>query len=228
MKEKILQKLKIARGENTSISDRTLNTLATFLLPFVKEETDLEAIIEQVTPVVLDINGNVNFTAARAVEEALKNIEPPTVPPVTPPIPPIDQEEPEWVKKYMEKQAAQEEAALALEQRLSGIEKGKQTETMVASAKNEFYNKYMVSDAEKALCEKSLDLHLRMNPSPESSEKIIEGWKSQYEDLRSAQGLGGLVPVGSNGGGGNGAGNEALQGLKDKFQREGKIPSSKN
>ena len=218
MKEKILQQLKLACGENTSISERTLDTLASSLSAGITEETEIPAMIEKYKPILKEFDGNISAVAAKAVKE-LKTT-PPTTPPVTTP---TATDEPAWFKAYTE---AQERRALEMQQKLEGITKGKQTETMVAQAKNAFYNKYQVNDAEKALCEKSLDIHLRMNPTPESADKLIEGWKTQYEDLRQAQGLGSLVPAGSGGSGGNGsAGKEALDTLKAKLQREGKIPT---
>lgn len=225
MKEKILQQLKLACGENTSISDRTLDTLASSLSAEITEETAIPAAIEKFKPILKEFDGNISAVAANAV----KNQKP--LAPILP-IPPTIADEPAWFKAHRE---AQERLALELkakqqetEAKLLGIEKGKQTETMVAEARTQFYNKYQVSEAEKALCEKSLKLHLTLNPTPESADKIIDGWKTQFEDLRSDLGLGGLTPVGSNGGGSGSGGNAALKSLKEQFQREGKIPPSQN
>lgn len=219
MKEKILQQLKLACGENTSISERTLDTLASSLSAGITEETEIPALIEKYKPILKEFDGNISAVAAKAVKE-VKTTVPPTTPPVTTP-PATD--EPAWFKSYTE---AQERRALEMQQKLEGITKAKQSETIVAQAKNAFYNKYQVNDAEKALCEKSLDIHLRMNPTPESTDKLIEGWKTEYEGLRQAQGLGGLVPAGSGGAGSDGtAGKQALNTLKEKLQREGKIPT---
>lgn len=224
MKEKILEQLKIARGENTSISDRTLEKIADSLSVGVTEETAIPALVEAYKPILAELAGNINAVAAKAVKDAPPVVVPPVIKPIIPIIPPIPVagEEPEWFKKHRE---AQEKKDLLVTGKLEGIEKAKQTETLVAQAKTDFYTKYQVSDAEKALCEKSLDLHLKLNPSPESADKIIEGWKVQYEDIRSAQGLGGVEPVTSHSGGGkDAAGQATLKGLKDKLQSEGKIP----
>lgn len=223
MKEKILQQLKNLCGENTSISDRTLDTLATSLSAEITEETAIPAAIEKYRPLLKEFDGNISAVAAKAVN-SLKNPANPPVAPVIPPIPPNSPatDEPAWFKAHRE---AQEKKDLELKGKLELLEKTKQTETMVAKAKTDFYNKYQVSEAEKALCEKSLKLHLTLNPNPESAEKIIEGWKSQYEDLRSDFGLGGLVPVGSNAGGGGNGGNGELKSFKEKLQKEGKIPA---
>lgn len=222
MKEKILQQLKIKRGENTSPSDRTLETLASSLSAVISEETDISAMIETFSPVLDAIPGEVSAVAAKAVRDA-KPATPPANPPANPPATPPANDEPAWFKAYKE---AQDRMALETKQRLESISNAKQTETLVAKAKTDFYTKYQVNDAEKALCEKSLDIHLKMNPTPESAEKLIEGWKTQYEDLRQVQGLGALVPAGSGGNGGaDTAGKQALNTLKEKLQREGKIPT---
>lgn len=227
MKEKILIELKNVVGKNTSISDRTLDTLASSLAAEITEETQISAAIEKYKPILTEIDGNISAVAAAAV----KNVKPtPPIPPI-PPTPPAG-DQPEWVKTLLETQerlanetkAKQQE----IEAKLLNIEKGKQTETMVAEARKQFYTKYHVSETEKALCEKSLKLHLTLNPSPESAEKVIEGWKSQFEDLRSDLGLGGLTPVGSNGGGGAGGENGELKSFKEELQRKGKIPASQN
>ena len=227
MKEKILEQLKIARGENTSISDRTLEKIADSLSVGITEETEIAAAVETYKPILTELAGNINAVAAKAVKDIAP--VPPVPNPIVPPIPPIPptppaSDAPDWFKDHLK---AQEAKDLLVTGKLEGIEKAKQKETLIAQAKTDFYTKYQVSDAEKALCEKSLTLHLQLNPTPESAEKIIEGWKGQYEDIRSASGLGGLEPVGSSSGGGNNsAGKMALTGLKEKLQKEGKIPSS--
>lgn len=226
MKEKIFEELKKARGENTSISDRTLEKIADSLSVGVTEETGIAAAVEQYKPILTELAGNINAVAAKAVKD-VKPV-PPTPPnPIVPPIPPVPPtpEVPDYFKKFME---AQEKKDLELTEKLTGMEKEKQTETLVAQAKSQFYTKYQVSDAEKALCEQSLGIHLKLNPSPESADKIIEGWKSQYEGIRSASGLGGLEPVASHSGGGKDAAGEAsLKSLKEKLISSGKIPEAK-
>jgi hypothetical protein len=227
MKEKILEQLKIARGENTSISDRTLEKIADSLSVGITEETEIAAAVETYKPILTELAGNINAVAAQAVKDIAP--VPPVPNPIVPPIPPIPptppvSKAPDWFKAHLE---AQEKKDLLLTGKLEGFEKTKQTETLVAQAKTAFYTKYKVSEAEKALCDKSLDLHLRLNPTPESADKLIEGWKGQYEDIRSTQGMGGLELVGSNSGGGeDGAGKATLMELKEKLQREKKIPSS--
>jgi len=233
MKEKILEQLKIARGKNTSITDRSLEELAgSILFTGVTEETGIAAAIEQAKPILATMEGNNNFTAAQAATKAVEAyklanpVTTPIVPPVIPklPLPPVPGEEPEWFKKHRESQEAKD---LLVTGKLEGIEKEKQRETLVAQATTDFYTKYQVSDAEKALCKQSLDIYLKLNPSPDSVEKITEGWKTQYEDIRSAQGLGGVEPVTSHSGGGkDAAGQKTLTDLKDKLTREGKIPKA--
>jgi len=231
MKEKILEQLKTARGENTSISDRTLEKIAASLSVGVTEETAIPALIETYKPILTELAGNINAVAAKAVKDAPPATIPPIVPPIVPPIPPIPptppvSDAPEWFKAHLE---AQEKKDLLITGKLDGIEKTKQTETLVAQAKTNFYTKYQVSEAEKALCEQSLDIHLKLNPSPENADKIIEGWKAQYEGIRSASGLGGLEPVASHSGGGkDAAGAATLKNLKDTLISSGKIPEAKN
>jgi hypothetical protein len=232
MKEKILEQLKIARGKNTSITDRSLEELAgSILFAGVTEETGIAAAIEQAKPILATMEGNTNFTAAQAATKAVDDykLANPIVAPIVPPIPPIPptppvSAAPDWFKEHLEAQAKKD---LLVTGKLEGIEKAKQTETLVAQAKTDFYTKYQVSAAEKPLCEQSLDIHLKLNPSPESAEKIIEGWKGQYEGIRSASGMGGLEPVGSRVDLENTAGKASLQSFKETLISSGKIPDVK-
>jgi len=106
MKEKIFASLKTACGNTTSISDKTLEKIAEKLAVSVKEESQIEAAIELEKPILLAIDGNINFVTAEAVKK---------VKPVEKPVPPVDKptdpNEPEWFKSYREKQD-QETAAL--------------------------------------------------------------------------------------------------------------------
>jgi hypothetical protein len=215
MKEKILEQLKLMRGENTSTSDRTLETLATSLSAVVKDESEITATLEAFKPIIPEINGNISAVVAAAVKSVKPQVQ------VTAPQPDV---EPAWFTAYKQEQAEKAKKLEDLEGKLTSFQVVKDTEKIVSEAKSVFYTKYQVSDAEKALCEKSLSLHLQLNPNPATTEKLIDGWKGQYEDLRSAQGLGALYPVGANNGGTGQKTNSTLTALKEKLQREGKLP----
>jgi hypothetical protein len=222
MKEKILQALKTARGQNTSTSDRTLETLATVLSATITDETAIPAAVEQYRPLLADIAGNISHVAAEAVKNAV-----PATPPATPPAPPATTDgEPSWFTAYKEKQAAdqatKDAAQAALLQKVTGFEQKGTREALVTQARQEFYQKYAVNEVEKALCEKALDLHLKTTPAVDSASALQEGWKTMYEDLRSVQGLGGLTPVGANDGGGQSAKTSAFA---EKLIKLGKLPT---
>ena len=220
MKEKIFAQLKLACGTTTSISDRTLDKLATTLSATITEETQIPAAIELQKPFLQELDGNINFVAANAVKNA-KPSDPPAPPTPPTPTPTPDPLEPAWFTKYKEDQIKlQGEMA----QKLSVFEKTKATEAMVASARTEFFKKYKISDSEKALCEKALALELKMNQH-ETADTLIAGWKTQYEDFRSASGLGSIEPVEASSGNGN-APKPILEGLKSRLQREGKLPKA--
>lgn len=216
MREKILAQLKIARGTTASPSDRTLETLASILSASISDETQITAAIEPYKALLQDFSGETSHLIA----EAVKNKPNPPAP-VTPPIPPSDVNEPAWFTAFKEAQAKE---AQEIKSQLSGIEKQKTHDAMIASAKNAFFKKYRISDSEKPLCEKALAVELKMNQH-ETADSLIAGWKTQYEDFRSASGLGGVEPVGANDGGGGKKGTPILNDLKVKLQREGKLPT---
>lgn len=217
MKEKILLKLKTAVGENAVTTDITLNKWADYLTAKITDETQIDAEIETLKPILSTYDGNLNFVVAREVKKAKE-----TTPPPAPPTPPADPSEPSWFTQYKESQIAK---ATELETKLTAFQKEKANEVMVAEAKNAFYKKYRISESEKALAEKALNIELRLN-THEKADNIVEGWKTQYEDLRNASGLGGVEPIESNGGnkGGN-KGTPQLNALKDSLRREGKLPT---
>jgi hypothetical protein len=220
MKEKILLALKSARGQNTSTSDRTLDKLATTLSLGITDETKIPTEVE-LKSLIEEISGNISHVAA----EAVKNV-PPATPPATPAPSATTDGEPSWFTAYKEKQAAdqaiKDAANAAILQKVTGFEQKGTRDAMVAQARSEFYAKYAVNDIEKALCEKALDLHLKVTPNVDTAENLQTGWKTMYEDLRSVQGLGGLTPVGANDGGGQSAKTSAFT---EKLMKLGKIPS---
>ena len=222
MKEKILSQLKIARKESTSPSDRTLETLSSILSATITDETAIPAAIKPYEALLTDFNGETSHLIA----EAVKNVKPVVPKPADPP-PVVDPTEPAWFTEYKNNQlkTAEEQKAKSqeIEDKLSNIDKQKSTDAMIASAKKAFYKKYKISDSEKALCDKALTVELKMN-THETSEKLIAGWKTQYEDFRAASGLGGIDPIDANAGGKR-KGTPILNELKSKLQREGKIPT---
>jgi len=221
MKEKILVALKIARKESTIPSDRTLETLATILSATVTDETAIPAAIKPYEALLTDFNGETSHLIA----EAVKKVKPVPPPPPDPPTPPVDGE-PAWFTKHKADLAEQEKLRKKesdeIKEKLSAIDKQKATDAMIASAKNAFYKKYKISDSEKALCDKALTVELKMNEH-DSADKLIAGWKIQYEDFRAASGLGGIDPIDANSGG-KSKKTPILNELKQKLQREGKLP----
>lgn len=218
MKEKILQQLKAACGQNTSITDITLDKIADTLSAGITEETAIPAAIEAYKPVLQSIDGNINFVAANAV----KNVKPIVPPVVTPPNPLDSNAEPAWFTAYKEQQLL---TSKEITSKLEGFEKAKSREQMIAEAKSAFFKKYKISDSEKPLFNKAVDIELKSNPNHENAESLMIGLKTQYEDLRSAVGLGGVDPVGNNDGGSGGKKTPILNELKAKLQREGKLPT---
>lgn len=216
MREKILAQLKIARAQSTIPSDRTLETLASILSASISDETQIQAAIEPYKALLQDFSGETSHLIAEAVKN--KPVVPPA--PVTPPPPPNDAP-PSWVAELKAELLGKQKE---IEDKLSGIEKQKTRDAMIASAKNAFFKKYKISDSEKPLCEKALAVELKMNQH-ETPESLMAGWKTQYEDFRSASGLGGIEPVGANDGGGGKKGTPILNELKSKLQRDGKLPT---
>jgi hypothetical protein len=217
MKEKILLALKTARGQNTSTSDKTLETLASLLSATITDETAIPAAIEQYKPLLDDIAGNISFVAAKAVKDATPAPAPiPTPTPTPAPTPAPASFDMEALKAEMAKLLE------PLSQKVTGFEQKGTRDAMVTQARQEFYQKYAVNEVEKALCEKALDLHLKTTPTVDSAQTLQDGWKTMYEDLRSVQGLGGLTPVVANDGGGQSAKTSAFT---EKLMKLGKIPS---
>jgi hypothetical protein len=213
MKEKILQQLQTARGQNTSPSNRTLETLATILSATITEETQIAAAIEQYKPLMQEFTGETSHLIAEALKAKPAD-------PVVPFKLPTNDSEPAWFTAHKEETAKK---LAEQELKLQGFEKAKSGEQLVATAKNSFYKKYKISDSEKVLCEKALSIELKLNQH-EDEDSLLKGWKSQYEDLRSASGLGGIDPIESNGGG-RAKGTPILNDLKTRLQKEGKLPA---
>lgn len=223
MQEKILAQLKLKRGNATSPSNRTLETLATILSATITDEAAIEASIEPYEALLTEFNGETSHLIAEAVKK-VKPAEKPT-PPSDEPAP--DPTEPAWFTAYKADQLRIAEEARVkqeeIEGKLSALDKQKATDAMVASAKKAFYKKYKISDSEKALCDKALTVEMKMN-THDSADKLVAGWKAQYEDFRAASGLGGIDPVDANDGG-KSKETPILNGLKSKLQIEGKLPT---
>ena len=225
MKEKILAQLKLKRANSSSPSDRTLETLATILSATVTDEAAIEAAVEPYSALLTEFSGETSHLIAEAVKK-LKT-ESPKKPDDAKPKPGVDNGEPAWFTEFKaeqlriaeEQKAKQEE----IENKLSAFDKQKATDAMIASAKNAFYKKYKISESEKPLCDKALAVELKMNQH-DSPEKLIAGWKTQYEDFRAASGLGGIDPVDANDGGKN-KGTPILNELKSQLQKSGKLPA---
>lgn len=118
MKDKILQKLKLACGNNTSISDKTLEKLAEMMATTVTEETQIDAAVELQKPILQEFDGNISHVAA----EAAKKTKPVDKPIDKPADKPADPNEPEWFKAYRKKQ---DQETTALKNKLEGIDKEK-------------------------------------------------------------------------------------------------------
>lgn len=217
MKEKLLAQLKIARGQNASPSDRTLEQLATIASAGITEETQIPAIVEIYKPLMTEFVGETNHLIA----EAIKNAKPAQQQQQQ-----QDPAEPAWFAAWKQTQAAETEALkkknAEIEARLGTQQQKEQRDAMVAKAKEEFYKKYRISDVEKPLFEKAVNIELTLNPTHEDHEKLVTGIKSQYEELRSTMGLGKVEPVDSGGGGGKIS--QDLISLKQKLINEGKLP----
>lgn len=217
MKEKLLAQLKIARGQNASPSDRTLEQLATIASAGITEETQIPAIVEIYKPLMTEFVGETNHLIA----EAIKNAKP------------AQQQqqqqqqqqdtEPTWAAALKNQIEALTTKNAEIEKKLSGQQQKEQRDAMVAKAKGEFYKKYRISDVEKPLFEKAVNIELTLNPTHEDHEKLVTGIKSQYEELRSTMGLGKVEPVDSGGGGGNKKPQQLLD-LKAQMQKQGKLP----
>lgn len=216
MKEKILAQLKLACGEKTSVSDRTLDKLATTLSLGVTDETLIPSIIEAQKPFLQELDGNISFVAAKAVKEHVVPPTPPTPPnPPTPPTPPSDQK-PQW--------------AIDMDARLEALAKANEVKSqqeasaaLVSKAKEGFLSKFKVSDAEKSLFEKAVAIELVTNTTHADAESMITGFKSQYEGLRSVIGLPGLeAQVPANDGGKSKT--PMLDKVKADLQSQGKLP----
>jgi hypothetical protein len=91
MKHKIVEALKAYAKENklVSISERTLSAYADGFVPFVTDEAQIPTVLAPVLPVLKELQGNISFTAAQAVEAKRKEWESlnPTPAPIPTPAP---------------------------------------------------------------------------------------------------------------------------------------------
>jgi hypothetical protein len=223
VKEKILAQLKLACGEKTSVSDRTLDKLATTLSLGVTDETLIPSIIEAHKPFLQELDGNISFIAAKAVKEHIAPATPPTPPapltppaPPTPPVPPTN-DRPQW--------------AIDMDARLEALAKANEVKAqqeasaeLVSKAKAGFLSKFKVSESEKSLFEKAVKIELLTNPSHADEQSMINGFKSQYEDLRSTIGLPSVeAQVAASGSNGKSS-TPILDKVKADLQNSGKLP----
>jgi len=219
MKEKILLRLKTACGKNTATTDITLNKWAEYLSAKITEESQIDAEIEIIKPILDTYDGNMNFVVADAVKKA-NTVAPP--PPAPPSYAPPSTDEPSWFTAFKEKQNAD---TLELKTKLTSFEKQKQTEEMVTEARKIIYSKYKILPSERALLEKSLDLTLKVSTF-DKVDDLVSGVTAQFSDLRSTLGLSGVEPVDGNGGGSSTSKEKPiLENLKKNLQREGKLPT---
>lgn len=226
MKEKILAQLKLACGEKTSVSDRTLEKLAATLSLGVTDEAAIPALIEAQKSFLQELDGNISFVAAKAVKEhaiqddaaaqaaaAKKAADDAAVKKST-------EGEPSW---FAEWKAKQEKETADIKLQLDTKAKAEASAALVSKAKEGFLSKYKVSDAEKSLFEKAVAIELVTNPTHADEESMITGFKSQYEGLRSVIGLPGLetqAPANNNGK----SSTPLLDKVKADLQNSGKLP----
>jgi len=196
LKEKILAELKIARGQNASPTDRTLDQLADSISIGITEETQIPDAIKNFKPLIDTFRGETNHLIAEAVKD-VKPVVPPVVPPVV--VPPVVEGEPSWFSEWKTKQ---EKETADIKLQLDTKAKQEASAALVSKAKEGFLSKFKVSDAEKSLFEKAVAIELVTNPTHADAESMIAGFKSQYEGLRSVIGLPGLeaqAPAGKDG-----------------------------
>ena len=216
LKEKILAELKIARGQNASPTDRTLDQLADSISIGITEETQIPDAIKNFKPLIDTFRGETNHLIAEAVKD-VKPVVPPVVPPVVvPPVVPPSDQKPQW--------------AIDMDVRLEALAKANEVKSqqeasaaLVSKAKEGFLSKFKVSDAEKSLFEKAVQVELLTNPTHADAESMITGFKTQYEGLRSVIGLPGLetqAPANNNGK----SATPMLDKVKADLQNSGKLP----
>jgi hypothetical protein len=221
MREKIIAKLKSAVGQTSATTDITLNKWADYLSARITEESQIDAEVELIKPMLETYEGNLNNIVAREVKKAKDT---------------TSQQNQQANEQSQQNHSADDIKALfaewaekqnaknvELETKLTEIEKQKAREKMVSEAKTIIHSKYKISASEAALSEKSLDLALRVG-NFEKADDLVTGWKTQFEDLRSTLGLSGVEPVGANSGGGGNGEKPILNSLKKQLEREGKIP----
>jgi len=223
VKEKILAQLKLACGEKTSVSDRTLDKLATTLSLGVTDETLIPGIIEAQKPFLQELDGNISFIAAKAVKEHVPPTNPPA-PPANPPAPPAPtNDEPSWFTEWKKKQ---EEEVSGIKSQLETKSKQEASAALVSKAKEGFLSKFKVSDTEKSLFEKAVAIELLTNTTHADEESMINGFKSQYESLRSVIGLPSIEVQAASAGGDKGS-NPMLDELRSDLVAQGKLPQPK-
>lgn len=222
MKEKILAQLKIARGQNASPTDRTLEQLADSLSIGITEETQIPDAIKNFKPVLDTFRGETNHLIAEAVKDVKPVVTPAVVPVITPAATP--EGEPTW---FTEWKAKQEQEVSGIKSQLETKAKAEASAALVTKAREGFLSKFKVSDAEKSLFEKAVAIELVTNPTHADAESMITGFKSQYEGLRSVIGLPGLevqAPANNDGK----SKTPLLDKVKADLQNSGKLPTKQS
>lgn len=191
MKTKILDKLKAIRDlKAVSVTDKTLEAYADLIATSVTEETQIDTEVGKYENLMVVSNGNIGFTAAEQIK--LKKAEwekdhkvPETIPPTppTPPEPTPTQMTPESIAKLI---------ADGITAGLAPLQKEKQNEQIITSARAAISEKFGIGESEKATSD-----YIFNNLSKgelTDVDALVNSYEAEYNSFRTAQGLGAVPP----------------------------------
>lgn len=190
MLEKILQKLKEQRPQQSNVSDRSLADLAATYVPLITTDEQLDA--ADFSAAIVSIDGNINnYTAAAVKAAAEKKKENPSqqqTPPTTEP-PKKEDDMPEWAKALMEQNKALSEGLTKLQTEKVTTGRASQLEGILKDAP-EFFKKPILSTFSKTAFETEEEFTAYLEE--------VKAVRTDFEQKAAEQGMNVAVPSKAN------------------------------
>jgi len=217
MKEKLLAALKLACKDLAYISDRTIEAFATSMEASVTEESQIEAAITAQKAVLESVNGLARHQESEGFKKGTEKKPEDKKP---------EDKKPEDQKPSVDMEAIKlmmEEMLNPVKEQLSSSAKLKSREQLIAEANAKITEKYpyLKEETQKKRMEYAMNSVLKAG-DPENVDKLVEGFEAEYNTIASQFGSGTLKPT--EAGGGADTKPARLSALKEKLQKQGKLP----
>ncbi len=192
MKTKILEKLKVACKDLTSVSEQTLEVFATQMAATVTEESGIDAAIQGQMPILNALQGNINFTASRAVNDYKeKNPVPNPIPAPNPTPTPNPTPEPTQAPT-LDVAAIAKMISDGIAQGLAPINQAKQREQLISDAKKAISEKFSLEESE--IKQSDYIFNQIVSGEIKDVDSVVKNYEEKYNEFRSILGQGAVAP----------------------------------